>query len=297
MMASMRLDTGAEASRLGHRWLREMPGSVAPRYFARLTESLPLDPALLGDFAPEEDQTASGRVLATVSRWPRGRHMRTTVFSPRALDRAVDALADWPLSTVLLLAELDTGDVPINDGELRFEVRADEDDQGPVSVMLSGGDAPAGGVMDPDEAVFSAATDEVRRLCRDMDVDFAIVGDPWTSHAQTSLEEALGWHGLGLRPRDVLRGYSWVTVVAREPAARLGGADAMRASGAFSSVEELPHGGLWLQATERYEEYDRNAVERVFRAVAPILPDPRPENFELGEAPWYLVPESPVDYR
>jgi hypothetical protein len=72
-------------------------------------------------------------------------------------------------------------------------------------------------------------------------------------------------------PREVLRGYSWVTVVARELAGRLGGADAVAATGAFCEVEELPDGGLWLRATPTINEFTGEAIQRVFAALAPVL--------------------------
>lgn len=72
-------------------------------------------------------------------------------------------------------------------------------------------------------------------------------------------------------PREVLRGYSWVTVVAAELAERLGGAAALAATGAFCEVEKLPDGGLWLRATPAINAFTGEAVEQVFRALAPVL--------------------------
>jgi hypothetical protein len=73
------------------------------------------------------------------------------------------------------------------------------------------------------------------------------------------------------RCREVLRGYSWVTVCAPELAQRLGGVPALTASGAFHQVRELPGGQILLRATPRLEQYKGAAVERVFRTLAPVL--------------------------
>jgi hypothetical protein len=73
------------------------------------------------------------------------------------------------------------------------------------------------------------------------------------------------------RCRDVLRGYSWVTVCAPELAQRLGGARALTASRAFHQVRQLPAGQVLLQATPLLEQYEGAAVGRVFRALAPVL--------------------------
>ncbi len=52
---------------------------------------------------------------------------------------------------------------------------------------------------------------------------------------------------------------------------RLGGAGALRASGAFAEVDELAGGGYWLLATENYRDFDQAAAERIFDVVAPVL--------------------------
>ena len=90
---------------------------------------------------------------------------------------------------------------------------------------------------------------------------------------------------------SVLRGYSWITVVSPGVMDRLGGADAVRRTGAFHDVLVLPSGGALLQATPRLEEYEGDAVRRVFGALGPVLPDkaPWPDQFNrfklIYEAP------------
>ncbi|WP_132287055.1 hypothetical protein [Kribbella sp. VKM Ac-2568] len=69
----------------------------------------------------------------------------------------------------------------------------------------------------------------------------------------------------------VLRGYSWVTVCPSALVKRLGGSSALEASGAFVEVRSLRSGAL-LKATETFEEYDDEAVMRVFKSLAPVLP-------------------------
>jgi hypothetical protein len=82
---------------------------------------------------------------------------------------------------------------------------------------------------------------------------------------------------IGGRPAPIsaavttLRGYSWVTVVASEPASRLGGADTLAATGAFDYVSRLPDGSLWLRATPTISDFTGERVRRVFEALAPVL--------------------------
>lgn len=85
------------------------------------------------------------------------------------------------------------------------------------------------------------------------------------------------------RCREVLRGYSWVTVCATELAARLGGADALRGSGAFDEVAELPGGQVFLRATPVVQDHEGPALRRVFEVLAPVLLPgrPRPETNAL----------------
>ncbi|WP_030439659.1 hypothetical protein [Actinoplanes subtropicus] len=100
------------------------------------------------------------------------------------------------------------------------------------------------------------------------------VGPPWPMPSETVP-----------RSRNTLRGYSWLTVCAQELADRLGGADALRATGAFHEVEQLAAGGVWLLATADYRDYDQAAVERVFEAVAPVLPPGMPRRFDSADRP------------
>ncbi|MFC9846306.1 hypothetical protein ACFWFF_05490 [Streptomyces sp. NPDC060223] len=68
--------------------------------------------------------------------------------------------------------------------------------------------------------------------------------------------------------RSYLRGYSWVTGVPSELAARQG----LAATGAFHRVEELRSGGLLLQASETLAGYSDHAMRGAFTALAPVLP-------------------------
>ncbi|MFJ4467913.1 hypothetical protein ACIP2X_10625 [Streptomyces sp. NPDC089424] len=97
-------------------------------------------------------------------------------------------------------------------------------------------------------------------------------------HESTDLEAALSRSRRKSRreSRSLLRGYSWVTGVPGELAARLGGARALRATGAFHAVRELRGGGLLLQACETLAGYDAHRVRAVFHALAPVLPPGMP---------------------
>lgn len=76
-----------------------------------------------------------------------------------------------------------------------------------------------------------------------------------------------------------LRGYSWVTIIPAILAERVGGPDGLRATGAFAVVEEVAGGSLWLLAADRWRDFseDQAVIDRVFEALAPVLPPGIPE--------------------
>jgi hypothetical protein len=76
--------------------------------------------------------------------------------------------------------------------------------------------------------------------------------------------------------RQFVRGYAWVTVCPAELSARLGGPAALAASGAFHRVVPLRAGGVLLQASETLAGYTDTVMERVFVALAPVLPEGEP---------------------
>jgi hypothetical protein len=88
------------------------------------------------------------------------------------------------------------------------------------------------------------------------------------------------WH-------EFLRGYSWWTIVPRELLGRVGGVTALRASGAFHEILELPRGAVWLRASERFADYDNAAVKAVWSALrgAVIPGTPRPGTVYPGDPP------------
>lgn len=124
--------------------------------------------------------------------------------------------------------------------------------------------------------------------------EVAAVGNPSYGHLtyRFSLDRSALEEGLALiadetiaTSRTVLRGYSWLTVLSAEQTEVLGGAEALRASGAFFSVTPLPAGGVLLRATEQYEQYGFEAAERIFPVLAPVLPagEPRRRSADQGD--------------
>ncbi|AEV84401.1 hypothetical protein ACWT_3378 [Actinoplanes sp. SE50] len=76
--------------------------------------------------------------------------------------------------------------------------------------------------------------------------------------------------------RSVLRGYEWATVCPAELAPHV-------AVAAFDRVVPLARGGVLLRATSSYDEWSAGAVQRVFEALAPILPAGMPQRSHYGD--------------
>ncbi len=84
-----------------------------------------------------------------------------------------------------------------------------------------------------------------------------------------------------IRSRHVLQDYCWATIIPAELTRRLGGASALRRSGAFCDVSELPDGSVWLRATPTINEFTGDKIAAVFRTLAPVLHTGRTE-FDFG---------------
>jgi hypothetical protein len=148
-------------------------------------------------------------------------------------------------------------------------------------------------------------TPEVQESCLGLLREYANRLDPsygqiGVSHmgglAETTLEFCLPrqygrnqpWQSI-VESRQWLRGYPWVTVLAREHVTRLGGVDALSGSGAFSEVVGLSGGGALLRATPDFHDYDQRSAERVFRVLAPVLRPGLPSPPPPGQREPFLI--------
>ncbi|MER5666815.1 hypothetical protein [Streptomyces mirabilis] len=117
---------------------------------------------------------------------------------------------------------------------------------------------------------FAQALDELNPVFARIERDFF---SDWTNVESTllrNLDESLP------EGREFLRGYAWVTVCPHELATRLGGSAGLKASGAFHRVVPLRQGGVLLQASQTLAGYTDQVMERVFVALAPVLPEGEP---------------------
>lgn len=289
--------------RLGSRWFGEIPQALVPEHWKRLRQELPLDPGLVHEELPPpwEPQFSSGRTFASVSLHRRGGRGSTTVFSERQWKTLIKEVSHRPLLAGLGICELDEEGAPILDGELEFGMYTPDREPDVMTFTLTREESEEEDAERPTifpDALFPCAVELLRELCRVEDVDFAGAGDSAYRRHRTMLDRTLDREEESARhAREWLRGYGWVTVVPRELVARLGGAAGPRESGAFVEVEELPHGGVWLRATECEADYGPDDMRRVFHALAPVLPPGMPRVEPQDPHGWQVVPEDAVNHR
>ncbi len=196
---------------------------------------------------------------------------RDSLYSQRSWSRFLARLAERPFRAGVMVNALDDQGFPLHRGEAYVDV-------------AHGQSAPAWTAFsftaDAEDIGWPDSRQVQDRLAEFVKGQAARVGacaggmtDDMAPGAQTALEVA---QHRGIRPRgddlrEVLRGYSWVTIVAPELAERLGGVGPLAASGAFYEVSALPNGSLWLRATPTINEFTGDRIRRVFEALAPVL--------------------------
>jgi hypothetical protein len=194
---------------------------------------------------------------------------REALYSGRAWQRALTGLADHPWTVSLEIRELDDRGFPAHKGWTGIEVTRDY--YAPTWVTFSFS-APAADTGWPES---SQLQDEwahfIQREAGRVNACAGKMTDD-VGARQTALQRATRNMSAKIEDsRSVLRGYSWVTIVAPELAARLGGAEQLAATGAFYQVSSLPNGGLWLRATPTINDFTGDKVRAVFEALSPVL--------------------------
>ncbi|TDD58901.1 hypothetical protein E1263_17105 [Kribbella antibiotica] len=107
----------------------------------------------------------------------------------------------------------------------------------------------------------------------DVSIDYGDVRlDGNRGHA-TSLDSALRRDFIASiqQSKEFLRGYGWITVCPSELVERVGGTASLEASKAFADIRVQRSGDVLLQATDSPEEFDQDALRRVWSALGPVL--------------------------
>ncbi|SHN37004.1 hypothetical protein SAMN05216499_1491 [Actinacidiphila paucisporea] len=232
---------------------------------------------------------APGTMWASLTRYgsAAGRVTSRRAWSARGWSTFLKGFAKFPAGVGMDIVELDATGYPRFGDRASIVLRTVNDERRWFRMVCEFGAFPEGPKNRIARLTEEDARDLAWEMAQEMPVTYGGVGDDGRHWGPTMLEDRLAREArVGVtESREVLRGYPWVTVCAPEIAARLGGPDALRASGAFHEVRVLPTGSVWLQATEHLDDYTGDALRRVFETVAPVLPPGEPRTYlgkELG---------------
>jgi hypothetical protein len=297
-LLDIRLPDDGQFAQAAGAWLEHASRVLGADLWEQLHRSLPLAEQAEWNHPHGEPHGVWGSVTVL----PRGGQQQATghhPYSPESFEWMLTELANRPLSAGFQLRQLDEAGVPYEgSGKLAVAVAVEEDQ--PEWVQLCAGSTLFGAEHDPMRPQVSQRwADVLREMAERVDASFGHLCDDASAEG-TALDATLFRGGeveSMLQGRRVLRGYSWVTVCPAELARRLGGRSALAATGAFAVVDQLPHGGVWLQATPDFASYDQRAVREVFKALAPVLPAGKPERDPFDDRPRRLVWEDAADYR
>lgn len=255
--------------------------TVAPLLWQRQQETPPLPAIMRGGWVPEDRIGPPGGGYATLTvvfRPWRGK-LKVKSYSERNWAWLVGELAGRPVEAAAEVDQLDE-DGRHGDGggvELRVQTADDEPDW----VQLTGhGISRLDG--DPTEAEFLGRWISVlTEATAFAEPTFAVIGES-PSIGRTRLDVALGRSAEEsiARAREVLRGFSWLTLCPAGLANKLGGPDALRGTGAFAKVTALPGGAVVLQATDSIVDYGPAETYRVYWALARVLPKGVPPHMQ-----------------
>ena len=274
-----------DVGRCARRWFEAAAHGLAAGLLDDLRTGPPQSRKVFGSGASPEPWGEPGGLFASLLRFDRlwGEARSKRVWSERAWKQFLDGLPDLPVAAELRIYELNERGKPSWNKVTVAAQRVSEDRRWFRLFCDFLCSDPR-----PETRVAKLSTqdvlDMVREVAAEIPATFGCVTDDGGAGGETALEFALNaaWDDGITRSREVLRGYPWVTICAPQVAERLGGVDALLASGAFHEVQVLPTGSVWLQATERLEDYQGDALRRVFHTVAPVLPPGQPQPY-VGE--------------
>lgn len=257
-------------------WLIRGVRELAGDFLASIEAGPPLDPRSVNRNGPCGPPDSTWGFITVARPGARGERRTAKVLSTKHLGWLTSQLGDQPTEATIGLSVLDSAGYP-DESPLRASVQRVLDAPDWITLYLT----------------FGESRLKQPKFQRSLLTFVKSVADQVNpAYGQCEYDDPLGRSALELtlvpprlpedtvpNSRQVLRGYSWLTVCPQQLAEQLG-VESVRASGAFHQVEPLKSGGLWLVATSDYRDYDQPAVERVFEAVAPVLPPGLPRRLD-----------------
>ncbi|HVQ91500.1 MAG TPA: hypothetical protein VMU51_10735 [Mycobacteriales bacterium] len=262
----------AQFERVAAWWLGAVR-SLAPRLWQRQEDSPRLPLVERGGQVPEARLGPPGAAWADVSVIRRpwatsGFRFRT--YSARNWAWLLDELRDRPVNASAAVKRLDD-EGRNGGGGIRLQVQTADDEPDQVQVTGGGASDLDGGQY--DEGFIGRWIALIEEVAGMAEPTFAVLGEE-PSVGCTRLDLALrrtATESIG-QAREVLRGFSWLTLCPAGLADKLGGPQKLKASGAFTTVTGLPHGAVLLQATDSLLDYGPHETHRVYYALRRVLP-------------------------
>lgn len=285
-------DAGFSVLAPGQRAALETGPKLPPEAIRRPMPSGP--PGATWGFVSASRDSPTGRVVSGVPTFKRKTSSR--VWTARSWKWFLEQLADPPNDATLGTAHLDQAGYP-EEPRIRMTVWTDE--LAPDWLRLAFA-APESDLTAPGRK--DAWLGFIRETTENLNPAFGIIDYEYGSlyseaAAELLIKDPYLRHERMQRSRHQLRGYDWLTICPQELAGRLGGTSALRATGAFHEVTQLPGGGVWLLATADYRDFDDAALYRVFRALAPVLPPGTPRRLQRREDYYRIVYEDAASIR
>jgi hypothetical protein len=278
-------ETPEDVGQYARRWFDAAAQGLTAGLLEDLRAGPPQSRKVFGSGASPEPWGEPGGLFASLLRFDRlwGDARSKRVWSDRAWKQFLDGLSDLPVAGELRIFELNERGKPSWNTVTVSAQRVSEDGRWfrLFCQFLCSDPRPETRVA---ELTTQDVVDVVREAAEEIPATFGCVTDDGGAGGETALEFALNaaWDDGIKRSREVLRGYPWVTICAPRIVERLGGVDAVQASGAFHELRVLRTGSIWLQATERLEDHAGEALQRLFRTLAPVLPAGEPKPY-VGE--------------
>jgi hypothetical protein len=269
-------------------WFQGCLDALGGTLAERLLEASPLSDSALRNRSSNRPYGPSGSIwgqMVVGRRQRSGVRRRVTAFSLPAWKTFLDTLdADIPEAR-FELSPLDSDGFP-SAGWPFLQIEASVFDEAPGWAFLIAR-MPRATFLEPDrQQALVSFLREYASTCNPSFGQVAFEHDKWQTPLET-LKGAIPDQEVQ-KSRLFQRGYSWLTICAEETGQRLGGDIAIRESGAFVEVRHLTAGGYLMLATAKYEDYGQAAAEKVFRALAPILPPGKPGK-PFGSRPFLVV--------
>lgn len=254
---------------------RQWFSDVLAEVFPNLNEGLRDRPVIREHSRPKQDIDAPwgqpNHVLGTLRMLRKNPVSggREVVYSEAAWKRFLKAFDDFPFAASLRINELDAQGFPVHRGGSEISVQRDFSNPDWVRFTFTADAADTG--WPESGQIQDQWVDFVRRWGPKVNACAGGMTDD-IGIGQTALERMTMNLSTNIADsRRVLRGYTWVTILADQLAERVGGEEGLRASGAFYSVERMPNSSIFLRAVPMINEFVGNRIRKVFDALAPVL--------------------------